>query len=169
MTHAAVLMLAAICAVASEEVVELPSGEIYWWSKHLGQIRAEELHGGQITGEVQGAHGYTKFRIREELVRDPAGKTNGAKKAVQQLVGAMRGNWELKDLVQDYRQRLQRLTGVDLVDFRQWQEWLKENGDYLVWSDSLNRLVVDAEAKNAGIPTEEYRKTHPWRQSPQDA
>jgi len=42
------------------------------------------------------------------------------------------------------------------------EEWWQENNDYLYWSDKENHFVVNEEAKKAGIPTEEYRKTHPW-------
>lgn len=52
----------------------------------------------------------------------------------------------------------------------QWQKWWKENKNYLYWSSYLSdvsdrkyyRYFIDKEAKKAGIPTEEYRKTYPW-------
>ncbi|MFC1524962.1 HEAT repeat domain-containing protein [Planctomycetota bacterium] len=42
------------------------------------------------------------------------------------------------------------------------KEWWRENKDYLYWSEKDGHFVIDQEAKAAGIPTEEYRKTHPW-------
>lgn len=45
---------------------------------------------------------------------------------------------------------------------RQMRKWWQENKDYLYWSDKENHFVIDEGAKAAGIPTEEYRKTHPW-------
>jgi hypothetical protein len=69
---------------------------------------------------------------------------------------------------------LKNLTGQDFGwDWRktkeekakvveQWEKWVNENVFYLYWSDEANHFVIDEEAKTAGIPTEEYRKTHPW-------
>jgi len=34
--------------------------------------------------------------------------------------------------------------------------------DYVYWSEKDNSFIIDQEAKAAGIPTDEYRKTHPW-------
>ena len=34
--------------------------------------------------------------------------------------------------------------------------------EYVYWSDEANQFVIDSGAKSAGIPTDEYRKTHPW-------
>lgn len=47
-------------------------------------------------------------------------------------------------------------------DLKTLEHWWKENKDYLYWSEKDVHFVVDEEAKTAGIPTEEYRKTHPW-------
>ncbi|MBI5779454.1 MAG: hypothetical protein HZA49_08365 [Planctomycetes bacterium] len=41
-------------------------------------------------------------------------------------------------------------------------KWWEENNKYLYWSSEEYRFVVDAEAKQAEVPTEEYRKTNPW-------
>lgn len=43
-----------------------------------------------------------------------------------------------------------------------WKKWWKENKDYIYWSDKENKSLIDEEAKKTGIPTDEYRKTHPW-------
>jgi hypothetical protein len=34
--------------------------------------------------------------------------------------------------------------------------------EYVYWSDEASQFVIDSDAKSAGIPTDEYRKTHPW-------
>jgi hypothetical protein len=49
-----------------------------------------------------------------------------------------------------------------IIIMKQWKIWWEENKDYLYWSDKDNHFVIDEEAKAAGIPTEEYRKNHPW-------
>jgi len=46
-----------------------------------------------------------------------------------------------------------------------WLSWFHENGSYLYWVESILNdrcFAIDQEAKTAGIPTDEYRKTHPW-------
>lgn len=40
------------------------------------------------------------------------------------------------------------------------KEWFFVNKDYLFYT--TKGFLLDEEAKKAGIPTEEYRKTHPW-------
>ncbi|MFC1524966.1 HEAT repeat domain-containing protein [Planctomycetota bacterium] len=47
-------------------------------------------------------------------------------------------------------------------DIAKWQKWIDENYDYICWSNEKDYFVIDQEAKTAGIPTDEYRKTHPW-------
>jgi hypothetical protein len=42
------------------------------------------------------------------------------------------------------------------------KEWWDRNKDYLYWNNSINRFIIDDEAMAAGIPTDEYHKTHPW-------
>lgn len=37
-----------------------------------------------------------------------------------------------------------------------------ENNSFLYWSNTKNTFLVDHEAKAAGIPTEQYRQSHPW-------
>jgi hypothetical protein len=46
--------------------------------------------------------------------------------------------------------------------YEEYTYWWNTNGNYLYWSEEEDHFVVDEEAKAAGIPTEEYRKTHPW-------
>jgi len=47
---------------------------------------------------------------------------------------------------------------------KRWKQFISENLSFLYWSTEMGNFVVviDEEAKAAGIPTEEYRKTHPW-------
>lgn len=39
-------------------------------------------------------------------------------------------------------------------------KWWQANRNYLIWEE--NKFILDQEAQTAGIPTDEYRKTHPW-------
>ena len=39
-------------------------------------------------------------------------------------------------------------------------EWWRANENYLDWNS--DKFIMDEEAKTAGIPTDKYRKTHPW-------
>jgi hypothetical protein len=43
-----------------------------------------------------------------------------------------------------------------------WENWWNENHDYLYWNEKYKLFEIDKEAKKAGTPTKEYRKTHPW-------
>lgn len=64
------------------------------------------------------------------------------------------------------RRTAAQLTAVSFVSGEAWDKWLNENREYLVWSDSVGRFVVDAEAKNASVPTLDYRTKHPWVKRP---
>ncbi|MBI4707328.1 MAG: HEAT repeat domain-containing protein [Candidatus Omnitrophica bacterium] len=46
--------------------------------------------------------------------------------------------------------------------------WLYENKIYFHWDKKNSCFIIDEEAKKAGIPTEEYRKTHPWPETSKD-
>jgi hypothetical protein len=63
--------------------------------------------------------------------------------------------------------QLKRIFNKDFeYDTKLWNSWLQENKNYLYLSDKDNYFVIDEEAKAAGIPTEEYRKTYPWPTEP---
>ncbi|MFA5794300.1 MAG: HEAT repeat domain-containing protein [Candidatus Brocadiia bacterium] len=49
---------------------------------------------------------------------------------------------------------------------KKWKQWWNDNKSFLYWSDKVNNFIVDEEAKAVGIPTKEYRKTHPWPKEP---
>jgi hypothetical protein len=69
----------------------------------------------------------------------------------------------LKDLTgQDFGWNWRKTKEEKTKVVEQWGKWVNENVNYLYWSDGANQFVIDQEAKAAGIPTEEYRKTHPW-------
>ncbi|MFA5795120.1 MAG: HEAT repeat domain-containing protein [Candidatus Brocadiia bacterium] len=53
-------------------------------------------------------------------------------------------------------------NGIDKEKINRLELWWNTNNQYLYWSEKEGHFVVDQEAKAAGIPTEEYRKTHPW-------
>lgn len=40
--------------------------------------------------------------------------------------------------------------------------WLGDNEPYLYWQATERRFRVDREARAAGTPSEEYRRSHPW-------
>ena len=44
---------------------------------------------------------------------------------------------------------------------KRFEKWHEGNKSYL-YRYTKGRIAIDKEAKKAGIPTEEYRKTHPW-------
>ena len=54
----------------------------------------------------------------------------------------------------------------DAKVFKIIKNWWDNNKDYFYWSDAENHFVIDEKAKAIGIPTEEYRKTHPWPKEP---
>ena len=57
-------------------------------------------------------------------------------------------------------------TSGFLANAPDWEKWYRDNDPYLVWSDRRNHLIVDDEAKRARIPTEQFRKNHPWAENP---
>lgn len=48
------------------------------------------------------------------------------------------------------------------------KKWYLVNKDFLYWDYDKTRFYIDDEAKTAGIPTDEYRKTHPWPKEEKD-
>jgi hypothetical protein len=52
--------------------------------------------------------------------------------------------------------------GINEESIKQMGLWWELNKNYLYWSDKENHFVIDEDAEKAIIPTEEYRKTHPW-------
>jgi hypothetical protein len=60
-----------------------------------------------------------------------------------------------------------RLSKQDKIkEIKRITLWWNENKDYLFWDEQYNKYIVDEEAKISGIPTDEYRKTHPWPKEP---
>lgn len=53
-------------------------------------------------------------------------------------------------------------VGERKKSIQEWEVWLKDNQLYLYWDNTKEIYLINQEAKAAGIPTEEYRKTHPW-------
>lgn len=57
---------------------------------------------------------------------------------------------------------LRRVTGQANPTAGAWLVWWKANRDWLFWSAKDSRLAIDEAAKKAGVPSAEYRATHPW-------
>jgi hypothetical protein len=57
---------------------------------------------------------------------------------------------------------LQRLTQTRNATAGAWLVWFKERGDWLYYSRKDYRIAVDEAAKQAGTPTDDYRREHPW-------
>ncbi len=153
----------------AREPVQLQSGEHYWHALRLGLIRNVRERRNELVGEIVRAHGdcCDRFRIKKNLVENEEAKRKGTINAVRQLIWAMKGNSDLgvqPKFLEGHRKRLTRLTAVDLENAEKWQFWFEQNQDYLHWSDRLDHLVVDVEAKKAAVATEKYRQTHPWPQ-----
>lgn len=69
----------------------------------------------------------------------------------------------LKDLTgQDFGWDWRKTKEEKVKVIEQWEKWVNENVNYLYWSDEANQFIVDQEAKAAGVPTDQYRKTHLW-------
>lgn len=89
-----------------------------------------------------------------------------AYRAIESLIKAL--DDEKEDVCKYVLMSLIKITGKDFKNDPDnkssalWKGWWKQNKDYLYWCEKTKHFVVDEEAKKAGIPTEEYRKTHPW-------
>lgn len=153
-------------SLLAEQAAKEVSGEVFWWMEKLGQIRNIVEGATEVSAEALGAHGFEHIRVNKEEFRDPWAKTAGYKRAMSQLITVMEQNKDFPALVDDYRTRLQEMANLPLQTASEWERWFAENRNYLIWSEKRQRFLVDTDAKKEGVPTREYRKSHPWAEGP---
>jgi hypothetical protein len=154
----AVLAMSVDCAGQTREVI---TGESYWYTKTLDRVLSESDTGDKIVGVIQARHGLSDFELPKKDVLDAEKKNQGLKMALEELI-----NW-LDTTSRDFAQsKLQTLTRQSFADRDAWAAWWRTNSPFLTWWERTNQFIVDEEAKNAGVPTDQYRKTHPWPQIP---
>jgi hypothetical protein len=144
------------------------SGVNYWfWQGYQG---VEDMidEGPAVTGHLSPDPGICLRVLRSEL-HEPSARTQGYKLAVlewfKRLPMALE-QWETDPEGFTARQHLRALTGQDFSSRQQWTEWWAENNEYLFWSDTVGRLIVDEKGKLARTPVTEkvggITATHYW-------
>ncbi len=130
--------------------------ESYWYNKALDRVLTESDSGDYIVGTIQARHAVSPFRVNRNKAQGKDARTRGVKMAVEELIA-----WIDSNLAEYATTRLAKLTGETHLR-GEWIDWFRTNGPYLSWSTERQQLVVDEEAKQQQVPTEQYRKTHPW-------
>ncbi len=142
---------------ADDQLPKIITGESYWYNHTMGRVLSTSDRGSYIFGTIQARHALSNFRALKEDVNNLDIKTKGVKMAAEELIA-----W-LGTTSRDFAEsKLRELTGQTLSDSSAWRDWFQANSNYLVWSDRDSRLIVDEEARQARVPTEQYRKAHPW-------
>lgn len=131
----------------------------YWYNVGLERLQIVSETDTYLIVEVQAKHGRVKSKVRKDAVARLDLKSEGFKQVVRELIDWL--NTDASDFAQS---KLQTLTGERFADPPAWNRWHEENADYLAWSESRGRFIVDEEAKKARTPTELYRKSHPFPQ-----
>lgn len=157
------LMPTIICGHAKqdEEPPTEITGESYWYNLGMERVLSSSETKNYIEGVIQARHTVSRFRVRKTQVADPASKSRGLKMVVEEMLAWL--NTTSKDFA---KAKLNALTGEQFANAPDWEKWYRDNDPYLVWSDRRNHLIVDDEAKRARIPTEQFRKNHPWAENP---
>lgn len=154
-----------ICYAQSKAEEQTPkeiTAESYWYNTTLGRVLKIDRTTTDIVGVIQARHGLSNFRVRRDKASDPQAKSQGLKMALRELAAWLEETTSRGVALS----KLQELTGERFTDAARWSDWQRANGAYIVWSDSKNRFIIDEEAKRAGVPTDQYRKIHPWAEIP---
>lgn len=86
---------------------------------------------------------------------DPLQRTRGYTRALNELfkwIPEDPEEWDKEEQWIRARKRIQILIGHDFRSLKEWARWWEDNGDFLIWSEDMNRLVVDEAAKIARRP-----------------
>lgn len=134
----------------------------YWFHTCFLGITDEKESDGVVTGAVFEKRGWITFSIpRASLVGGPS-QIDSCLKGVDSLISLVQYG-ESRKKVEDGLTHLSLLTGETFESAGQCRRWVKENRPFLNYSSKKRRLIVDIEAKQAGIRTLVYRQTHPWK------
>jgi len=134
----------------------------YWYNYALDRVISSSEKDGYIVGTIQARHALSRFRVRKDLAVKLEAKTRGYKLAVDELVSG----WLSTSAREFALTKLRAFTQENFEQTSDWEKWYRANNAYLVWSERRGKLIVDEEAKRAGVPTEEFRKKKPWPQLP---
>jgi hypothetical protein len=130
------------------------SAEDYWfWEGYRGVTQTAD-HG---TGRKALLAGETGICLRVELgeLSDPAGRTRGYKRAIEEWFNRIPVDpepWSSDPDVVEGRKRVEYMTGLRFAERDDWKNWWVQNRDYLRWSDSAARLIVSLEAQRSRLP-----------------
>lgn len=123
-----------------------------------------------MTGVARGHHSSGPFHVSAKELGDPIAKRQGLLECVAEYIGMIESDVEYRGRKEDERDeltaRLRQLTGEDRETATGWREWLNQNRDWLAWSESKRRFLIDEDAKKAGVPTVDYRRSHGWPEGP---
>jgi hypothetical protein len=126
----------------------------YWfWSGYFGVTELTDLGNERIGRVVVDPN--ICFRVLRVGLDDPSAKTRGYRLAVEELLKwvtdepPVQGEDSNSSMA---RERLTEITGQRFRDVEGWVSWWNANRDFLWWSQSDERLVVDMEARRAGTP-----------------
>jgi hypothetical protein len=126
----------------------------YWfWSGYFGVTEITDLGNERIGRVVVDPN--ICFRVLRTGLDDPSAKTRGYRLAVEELL-----KWVTDEPPPEgedsnssmARERLTEITGQRFREAEAWVSWWNTNRDFLWWSQSEERLLVDVEARRAGTP-----------------
>lgn len=144
------------------------SGVNYWFWQGYSGVEDTIEEGLAVTGHLSTDPSVCLRVLRSEL-NEPSARTQGYKLAVLEWFKRLPVNLEQPPHDADdltARQHLRALTGQEFSSREQWTHWWVDNNDYLRWSDTAGRLVVDEEAKRARAPiaeaVQEITPTYYW-------
>lgn len=105
------------------------------------------------------------FKVDLKNLDNWLARTKGYKRAIDEWfkwVPLGKESWSKSPKALQARKRIEEITGETFDSREEWKKWWIENSDYLIWSDKEARLVVSAQAKEAGRPiVEEIEEISP--------
>jgi len=134
---------------ACREVRNLDALQYWFWEGFSGLVDVHDFT-HERWGRL-GADNSICFRIALVVVNNPQLKSAGYRQAVNELL-----QWAFDEGRADKRaaksalEQLERVTGEDFDGAEQWIAWWQESQDFVMWSEEQERLVVVAEAQQAG-------------------
>lgn len=142
-------------AAAHCETTEVLTGRAYWFLRGYFGIEGEQEINGLISGRRSDEPGIC-IEVAAKLTRDQDAAFKGLSEAMYNWFGWLPVSEEPAELadpdVQMALAGLTKLTGQSFETRAEWGQWLEANRDYLTFSETENRLVVDVTAKQAGRP-----------------
>jgi len=157
------LIILSVYSFANEteinEITEI-SAEWYWYNKMFYNETSDFIEEDEVYfyGEYSNKHGHKiKYKVRKDLLHSSEAKNKASIKGLEVFISSIEilEADEYKDiqsaLMNNLYKKLRQLTEVDFDDINDWRNWFEENRDYLFYSDDKEKILVDENAKKAGV------------------